>query len=358
MHHGDLGECQCVFSYPMFKDLEREQNVFAGIAAHIPFGSNLTYSGQSESVNTLFVSGSYFAVLGLQPALGRLFSPADDGVVDEPHAVVLSYDYWQSRFGGNSGIIGQTLKLNGQSMMIIGVAPRRFTGTTAGAERKIFAPITMLRHARPAYRDFGDRKYYEFYLFARLKPGVSMEQAALAINIPYRHIINEVEAPLQTMGDLELAQFKAKQIRLELGTRGQSQLSHDAQTPLMLLLGVTAVVLIIACSNIANLLLVRGAARAGEIAVRISIGASRRQLLGQLLTEALLLAGAGGAGGILVAQWTLVLLASLIPPDQALLRYELNTTVVWFIAALTIGTGILFGIFPALQATRDGVSSY
>ncbi len=294
---------------------------------------------------------------GLQPALGRLFSPADDGVIDEPHAVVLSYDYWQSRFGGNSGIIGQTLKLNGQSMTIIGVAPRRFTGTTAGAERKIFAPITMLRHARPAYRDFGDRKYYEFYLFARLKPGVSMEQAALAINIPYRHIINEVEAPLQTMGDLELAQFKAKQIRLELGTRGQSQLSHDAQTPLMLLLGVTAVVLIIACSNIANLLLVRGAARAGEIAVRISIGASRRQLLGQLLTEALLLAGAGGAGGILVAQWTLVLLASLIPPDQALLRYELNTTVVWFIAALTIGTGILFGIFPALQATRDGVSS-
>ena len=125
----------------------------------------------------------------------------------------------------------------------------------------------------------------------------------------------------------------------------------------VLVVAVTAVVLIIACSNIANLLLVRGAARAGEIAVRISIGASRRQLLGQLLTEALLLAGAGGAGGILVAQWTLVLLASLIPPDQALLRYELNTTVVWFIAALTIGTGILFGIFPALQATRDGVSS-
>ena len=170
----------------MFQDLERQQNVFTGIAAHVSFGASLAYRGTTEAVRCLFVSGSYFAVLGLQPALGRLFTPADDAVLDEPHAVVLTYDYWRSRFAGDPGILNQNMTLNGQLMQIIGVAPEGFQGTTAGSDRQVFVPVNddaiqadMIAH------DFQDRKTYLFYLFARLKPGVTIKQATAAINVPY-----------------------------------------------------------------------------------------------------------------------------------------------------------------------------
>jgi predicted permease len=358
MHSGDMGERSFVFTYPMFRDLEREQNVFTGIAAHVSFGANLAYRDETEGVRCLFVSGSYFPVLNLQPALGRLFNASDDAVVDEPHAVVLAYDYWLSRFAGDPRVLNQTLTLNGQSMTIIGVAPKGFRGTTAGSDRQVFVPVTMIRFGRHNFRDFQDRKNYLFYLLPRLRTGVTVEQATAAINVPYHHIVNDVEASLQQhMSEQEFASFKAKRIQLDSGSSGQSQLSTDAKTPLLLLFAVTGFVVIIACANIANLLLARGAARSGEMAVRVSIGASRKQLIAQLLTESCLLAAMGGLASIVVAQGTLGLLASLIPPDQAMLRYELDPAVMWFIAVLTIGTGILFGLFPALQNTRHNLFS-
>src|SRR5262249_7170026 len=158
------------------------------------------------------------------------------------------------------------------------------------------------------------------YLFARLKPGVTIEQAAAAINVPYHNIINTVEVPIRQayeriggqISQQTLARFKARQLKLEPGNRGQSDLRGNAEIPLTLLLAVAALVLLIACLNIANLLLVRGAARAGEIAIRLSIGASRAQLIAQLLLESFLLAVLGGIAGVLAAQWTLALLASLV----------------------------------------------
>lgn len=181
-----------------------------------------------------------------------------------------------------------------------------------------------------------------------------MQQAATALNAVYRPILAEVEAPLQGgMGEQELARFRAKQIVLEQGQRGQSRLDASIRTPLTLLLAVTGIVLLIACANVANLLLARGAGRRMEMAVRMSLGASRRHVLAQLLTESSLLALLGGAASLLVAQWTLAGIASILPAESAAtLQLGLRPAVVLFAAALSVGTGLLFGLFPALHSTR------
>ncbi len=203
-------------------------------------------------------------------------------------------------------------------MTIVGVAPRGFTGTTLGSRPQVYVPLTMRGLMQPGFKGFENRRSYWAYVFARLKPGVSIEQATAAINVPYRAIVNDVEVPLQQgMSEQTLAQFKAKAITVVEGRRGQSDMHEEATTPLILLLSVTGLVLLIACANIANLLLVRGAGRAGEMAVRLSIGANRRQLIGQLLLESLLLATMGAALGIVVSQWTLKFIGALLPPEAA-----------------------------------------
>jgi predicted permease len=352
------GDCETVFSYLMFRDLEKVQTPFTGLAAHLPFGANLSARGQTQNGEGILVSGSYFPVLGLTPAVGRLLTPDDDRALGESHVVVLSYVYWQNHFGSDPGVVNQTLIVNGQTMTIVGVAPKGFDGTTIGVRPSVFAPITMRGFSQPS-KAFDNRRNYWAYLFARLKPGVSIEQARTALATPYRTIINDVEAPLQKgMSPQTLERFKAKPILLEPGARGQSNITQNAGPPLFLLIGVTAFVLLIACANIANLLLARGASRAGEMAVRLSIGAGRGQLVRQLLGESCLLALFGGAGGVLVAQWTLNLIAGLLPHEATdMLALTVNPMVMLFAAVLAIGTGVLFGLFPALHSTRPDLIS-
>ncbi len=352
------GDCDAVFSYPMFRDLERVDAPFTGIAAHVTFGANLAAHGQTENGQGLLVSGSYFRVLGLAPAAGRLLTADDDKAPGESHVVVLSYTYWLRRFGEDRGAIGQPLIVNGQTMTIVGVAPRGFDGTTLGVKPLVFAPITMRGFSQP-FKGFDNRRSYWAYLFARLKPGATIEQARAALATPYRQIVTDVEAPLQKgMSDQTLARFKSKPVVVQPGSRGQSRVTQEAKAPLSLLLGVTAFVLLIACANIANLLLARGAARAGEMAVRLSIGAGRGQLIRQLLGESLLLAVLGGAGGIVVARWTLDLIAAMLPRQATdTLSLEINPAVMLFAGALAVGTGLLFGLFPALHSTRPDLVS-
>ncbi|HZT77989.1 MAG TPA: ABC transporter permease [Vicinamibacterales bacterium] len=353
------GNCDDVFSYPMFRDLERAQTVFTGLAAHRLVGVNLAFNHQTINGDGLLVSGSYFPVLGLRPALGRLLGPSDDATVGESHVIVLSYDYWQNRLDADPNVLNQPMVVNGQSMTIVGVAPRGFDGSTLGAEPKIFAPITMRTLLETTFTGFENRRAYSFYLFGRLKPGVTIEQAHAGLDPLYRGIINDVEVPLQKgMSPQTLQKFRTKPIVLEPGSRGQSSVPSDAGPSLWLLLGVTAFVLIIACANIANLLLARSASRAGEIAVRLSIGASRWQLVRQLLLESLLLALLGGAAGLFVAQWTLDLIASLLPAmATAGFDWHVDRTVMLFAAGLTIATGLLFGLFPAIHSTRPDLAS-
>jgi len=353
-----IGDCEAVFSYPMFRDLERVQTPFTAIAAHVTFGANLAARGQTQNGEGLLVSGSYFPLLGIKPAIGRLLGPDDDRALDESHVVVISYAYWQSRFALDPNVLNQPLTVNGQTMTIVGVAPRAFVSTSLGVKPEVFAPITMRGFSR-RFTAYDDRRSYWAYLFARLKPGVSIEQARAAMATPYRTILNDVEAPLQKgMSDQTLARFKTKPILIEPGSRGQSSVSREARAPLTLLLGVTAFVLLIACANIANLLLARGAARSAEMAVRLSIGAGRGQLIGQLLGESCLLAVFGGIGGVIVAQWTMNLMAAMLPTEATdTVTLKVDPAVMVFAGALAIGTGLLFGLFPALHSTRPDLVS-
>jgi predicted permease len=308
----------------------------------------------------MLVSGSYFPVLGLHPALGRLFGPQDDAPIGQNFVAVLSYGFWASQLGSNPGIVGQTMVINGKSMAIIGVAPQGFEGTTLGVQPKVFVPISMRREMQFTFgNDFENRRAYWIYLFGRLKPGVSMEQAKASINAVYTPILSQVEAPLQKgMSDSTMKRFKAKLISLEDGRRGQSSLHAQTKTPILLLMGITGIVLLIACANIANLLLARGASRSMEMAVRLSLGARRGQIIAQLMSESVILALMGGVASLLVAKWTLAAMAGLMPADVANdLHFSLDGTAVAFAAVLSLATGFVFGLFPALHSTRTELAS-
>ena len=348
------GSCEEIFSYPMFRDLQKAHTVFTDIAAHRLFGANLAYRNQTISGEGVLVSGSYFPVLRLQPALGRLLSPQDDQKVGESLVVVLSHAYWTSRFDRDPNVLNDTLIVNGQHLTIVGVAPEGFDGTTLGTRPHVFVPITLRGLMNPGFNQFHTRRSYWAYLFARLRPGITIEEALAQVNVKYSGIINDVEVPLQKgASDQYLARFKTKQVTMEDGARGQSSVDAEARVPLILLLSVTGLVLLIACANIANLLLARAGARSTEIAIRLSIGASRRQLVWQLLSEALVLAACGGLAGLVIANVTLGLIMAMLPVEAVTnLPVRIDSGVILFASAVTLGTGLLFGLFPALHSTK------
>jgi len=352
---GQAGSCEDVFSYAMYRDLEREQTGFSGIAGHVSFGGNLAVDGDAMTVDGMYVTGSYFGVLGLAPALGRLIQPADDEPVGTHFVAVLSHDFWQNRFGGDRAVIGKSVVVNGRSLNVVGVAPAGFRGTTLGAEPDLFVPVSVRWPMSALTNPFDDRRSYWLYVFGRLKPGMTLEQAGTQLNSVYRNVLAEVEAPLQQgMSDATMKLFRAKQVELTNGARGQTSIHGEARTPILLLFSITGTVLLIACANIANLLLARGAGRSTEMGVRLALGATRAQLLRQLLTESLVLAVLGGLSSLLVAVWTLKAIAGFMPPEALrTINFSLQPSMVLFAGLVALGTGLVFGLFPALHSTRD-----
>jgi predicted permease len=349
------GSCEHVFSYPMFRDLEKSnQKVFTGIAAHRSMSANIGYERRAFAERGLSVSGAYFSLLGAQPALGRLLTRADDATIGAHPYVVLSHRFWQNRLGGDPAVLDKTLMINGKALTIIGVAEEDFDGTVYGERPAFFIPLAQASTVGLGMeREVENRRSYWLYLFARLAPNMTMEQARTAINAVYRPIINDIEAPLQqNMRDSVMTRFRAKEVVLADGRRGQSDMS-EAEGPLFMLFAITGLVLLIACANIANLLLARATSREMEMAVRLSLGATRRQLLGQLLTESLTLACIGGVVSLLFASWTLKGIGTLLPPELSdSMDFNVNWAAVGFAALLSILTGIAFGLFPALHSTR------
>lgn len=349
------GDCEQVLSYPMFRDLEQRQTVLAGLAAHRGFTANVAFRNQTLNGNGMFVSGSYFSTLGISAARGRLIGPNDDEIIGAHPLAVLGHQYWETQLGSDPSVLNEVITVNGQALTIIGIAPEGFTGTTLGIEPHVFVPITMRGLLSGPRDDYERRSSYWVYAFGRLKPGVDLAQAAQGLNSIYKPIITDVEAPQQQgMSDATMARFKARELVLAPGARGQSTIHTESRTPLFMLMGITAIVLLIACANIANLLLARAANRSMEMAVRLSIGAARWQLLRQLLTESVLLAVMGGVVSVIVAQWTLTAIASMLPPAATrTLVLSLDTGVVVFAAVTSLATGVLFGLFPALHSTRS-----
>ena len=349
-----VGDWRATFGYPMFRDLEARQSVLTGLAGHRDFEANLTYGARTQASRGLLVSGSYFGVLNLEPALGRLIGPQDEPAVGESAVAALSYDYWQSQFGGDPSVIDRTLTVNGRELTVIGVAPDGFTGTMLGWRPDVFVPLTLRWLMQPtAPRDAEVRNSYWLFLFGRLKSGVTIEQASAALNGLYRGINAEIEVPLLTlMPDEQKAQFIDQPLVLEPGARGQSYIPSAAADPLTLLLGVTALVLLIVCVNVANLLLARGASRAGEMAIRASVGASRGRLMAQLVTESAVLAALGGLASLPVAAVTLTLITSMLPDQLAAgLAVDLNAAAILFAAGVSLATVMLFGLAPAWQSS-------
>jgi predicted permease len=344
-----------VFSYAMFRDLEAGQDVFSGIAAHFSVGVNFATCDRNSSGTGLLVSGQYFDTLRLRPTLGRLIGPADEPGLDESPVVVLSHGFWQSYFAGDAGVLGRTLRVNGAPLTIIGVAPEGFDGTTLGAHPDVFVPLTMAWRLLPSMpRNADDRRSYWLYVFARLLPGVTRDQAEAAVSSLHRGILEDVEVALnEDMPDDLLERFRQRGISLTSGSLGQSRARDNGRAALNLLLGVTSLVLVIVCVNIANLLLARGATRAGEIAIRSSVGASQRQLVAQFMAETGVLALLAAVLSLPIAGLTLNFIVQLLPDEQAAaLDIGLDGAAASFAALVTLLTLLVFGVVPALRGSR------
>jgi predicted permease len=344
-----------VFSYPMFRDLERDQEPFAGIAAHRMFAASLSTGDEARRDNGFFVSGSYFPLLGIQPALGRLLGPEDDAVDGLAESVVLSHAYWQSQFGADADVIGRRLIVNGNPLTVVGVAPEGFHGTTVGVRASVFVPITFRGIDSPlAIPSHGDRRYYWVYLFARLKPGIDLAGAATAINPLYRSILTEIDAPLQNAPTAELLEeFRAKPLVLEPGARGQSTLFTPARRQLGLLFAVSGTVLLLCCANIAGLLLVRYTARAGEMAVRTSMGATRGRVATLLVAESMLLTLPAAIASLPVAILTLRGIANSFPGlPAAAFDVALSPLAAFVSIGVAVVCAVLLGLVPAVGLIR------
>jgi predicted permease len=361
-----LGNREAQFTYPMFRDLENAQTGFVGLAAHVDFLANLSFDDRPTSGRGWFVSGSYFDVLNMRPALGRLIGRSDDPLVGEAAVAVLSHEYWQRGLGGDPSVVGKTLKVNGQTLEIVGVAPAGFRGTNMQVRADVFVPLTMAPVVNSGlsgpelFEDPRGRQGYWLYLFARLAPGATLERAATGLNGVYSGILNDIEWPALTAqqrpgqpipAGME-EQFRARQIEFSPGAQGQSNLPDTAERPLTLLLGVTVLVLLIVCVNIANLLLARGAARAGEMATRASLGASRGWLVRQLLAESVVLIAIGGVASLGVAALIVRLITALLPVGLVTgLAPELSSTAMLFTAGASLLTVVVFGLAPAWRVS-------
>src|SRR5579864_5395403 len=347
-------------SYPMYEDFRDHNEVFSGMFCRWRTSLSVSAEGKTERVAGELVSGSYFPVLGVGAALGRVITPDDDRVPGGHPLVMLSYSYWKSRFAADRTIIGKTIVVNGHNMTVIGVAQPGFDGVELGFVTQVFVPVMMKAQMTPLWDGMKDRRWRWVNAFGRLKPGITTQRAQAAIQ-PFFHSMLEMEvkeAAFRNADAYTRAQFLKNVIDVLPGSQGRSYARQHLHTPLWLLMGVTGGVLLIACANVAGLLIARAAARQREVAIRLALGAGRFRIVRQLLVESLLLAGTGALLGLALATWTNRALLTLFPPETADLR--LSTTpdlrILLFTAAVACFTGILFGLVPALQGTRPNLA--
>ena len=339
-----------IFSYPDFMDYRAQNEVFSGLIAFAWINARLGEGEKADKLSIEAVSGNYFDVLGVAAAQGRIIQDEDNRNEDAHPVAVISHSCWQRRFAGQSNVVGQTLLLNGASYTIIGIAPAGFAGMRLESPAEAWTPLIMRRQLAGGTTSILERKGAWLRLVGRLKPGIPLAQAQVSLDLTAHRIWEANTTPTD-----RTLPFNEKRMLLEPGGQGISSLRRSLGETLKLLLGVVALLLVLACANVANLLLARATGRQKEIAIRLALGAQRWQIVRQLLIESVLLASLGAGVGLLFAPWLYHLLFAFQPYfelESSQLQSSLDARVLVFTAVTAILSGILFGLVPAWQGSR------
>jgi predicted permease len=357
-------EPQAYFSNPDYEYVRDHNKSFSGVIAYGGAGRGVAFEVADEGshataqlVADQMVSGNFFEVLGVTPAAGRLFTSDDNKKEDAHPWVVLDYSFWQRRFGGDPAAVGRHVTLNGSPFTIIGVSRAGFTGTVVGSHPDMYTPIMMFREIQRSASGWNSRHQWWLNIIARLKPGVSMKTAKPEADLLWKQILANDPEEKQQAYDKEYA-TRNRGTLLE-ASGGYTHLRSQIQKPLMVLMIVVVLVLLIACANVANLLLARATVRQREIAIRLAVGAARGRLITQLVIETLVIAVCGGVVGIGIAWWGVRVLLTFFPNRGTPLQFDLTPD--WRLLAFSFGmcllVGLLCGIAPAIQTTRPNLSS-
>jgi predicted permease len=349
-------------SYPMYREIRDKNQVFSGMFCTYPSTVSASFQGGTELIGADFVSGNYFPVLGIGAAAGRVFTASDDLIQGGHPLAVLSYGYWRGRFGADRGIVGKQIVVNGRGLTIIGVSPAGFDGVEPGRAPQIRIPMTM-RDSLPStgFSRLNEDRFRWTEVFGRLKPGMTTEKAQAGLQPLFHQILNRevTEKPFAKASPFVKQEFLKMWMEVMPGSKGRSNLRRTYSKPLFALMGIVGLVLLIACSNLANLLIARASARQKEIAVRLALGAGRGRLVRQLLVESLVLAAVGGSLGVGLAVTIDRALIDFLPSGHTPL--SLSSTPDWTVLGFTFAISLLagggFGLIPALQSTRPKLAN-
>lgn len=348
-----------LMSYPICRDLEQQTRFFEGVLCRAETTVNLSAAGDPKPVGAEIVSGGYFTVLGVGPALGRVIQGQDDAAPVAGPVIVLSYDFWQSQFGGASDVLGRKVLVNQHPMTIVGVAAAGFRGIDVGVVPSFWIPASMSEQVIPAFHELLDRRTSWMQILGRLRPSLTAAQAQAGLQPWFKAMLEEdthrAGFPMVTAEDRRL--FLASTLQLTPAPQGHSSLRRSLSQPLWVLFAATGVLLSLACLNVAGLFLARGSARGREIGTRLALGASRGRIGRQLLADGLLLSFAGGALGVALGPAAVRTLISFLPRAVAsnALRASLSPRLVAFVFLASVVSGFLSSLAPALHAGRDNL---
>src|SRR5579864_4742678 len=349
---------QSVYSYPMYQALRDHNQAFSGLIARSSFPATLAYRGEAVRANAEVVTGNFFEVLGVQPALGRLLMPSDDAGPAGNPAIVLSYSYWLAHLGADPVVLNSQILMNGHPVLVVGVAPRGFRGLLPGRDPEFFAPVSMMSLIVSGWQRNEQPDAYWLNVVGRMRPAMTKQRADAMLLPLFRAMLQDELPRMNAVTADARKKILAKTLRVEPAAHGFNVMREQWQTPLIVLMVMVGLVLLIACANVANLLIARATARQREIAVRMALGATGWQLARQVMVESVVLALAGGFLGVFLSLNLTAGLLSLLPADATggWLAPQLDIPLLLASTALSLVTGLIFAVAPIVQARKTDVA--